>query len=145
MIRTWTELKDLLGGERSTRGNRKDMSPDTSLFTLLRDLIDSLGTIIENIVCNIGDTINVEQIVTTGETPLTMTDTVWDDMRAPFTQTKRGALDKPDFDYTNVGLLFPQSNVAEIVYIIFQLPHNYKLGTSIYPHIHRQPMYIVLL
>ena len=118
MIRTWNELKTLLGGERSTRGDRKDLSPGTSLFTLVRDLIDSLQTIIRNI----GGT------------------TVWDDIRAPFTQTKRGALDKPDFDYTNIGLLFPQNDAAEIVYIIFQIPHNYKLGTSIYPHIHWQQM-----
>ena len=118
MIRTWDELKTLLGRERSTRGDRKDLSPGTSLFTLLRDVIDSLQTII----VNIGGT------------------TVWDDMRAPFTQTKRGALDKPDFDYTNIGLLFPQNDAAEIVYIIFQIPHDYKLGTSIYPHIHWQQM-----
>ena len=136
MIRTWAQLKILLGGERSTRGNRKDMSSGTSLFTLVRDLIDSLQTIIRNI----GGTINVAQIITTGETPLTMEDTVWDDIRAPFTQTKRGALDKPDFDYTNIGLLFPQNDDAEIVYIIFQIPHNYKLGTNIYPHIHWQQM-----
>ena len=62
--------------------------------------------------------------------------TVWDDFRFPFTQTKRGSLLKPDFDFTNVGLLFPQNDAAEIVYMIGQLPHNYKEGTSIYPHTH---------
>lgn len=64
----------------------------------------------------------------------------WDDLRAPFSQTRRGALSKPDFDYTNVGLLFPQNDATEITYIIMQLPHAYKLGTNIRPHLHWQQM-----
>ena len=69
-----------------------------------------------------------------------MNDTVWDDLRAPFTRVRRGALNKPDFDYTNLGLLFPQNDATEIIYIVLQMPHNYKLGTNIYPHIHWQQM-----
>lgn len=65
---------------------------------------------------------------------------VWDDLRIPFTQSKRGALLKPDFDFTNVGLLFPQNDTAEIIYIIAQMPHKYKLETALHPHIHWQQM-----
>jgi len=79
-------------------------------------------------------------IVTSGEVPLLMQDTVWEDLRAPFTQVKRGATLKPDFDETNVGLLFPQNDDAEKIFIIAQMPHNYKLGTNIHPHIHWQQM-----
>jgi len=46
MIRTWAQLISLKGGEESVRGSRKDMSPSTSIWTLLRDTIDSLGSII---------------------------------------------------------------------------------------------------
>ena len=47
MIRTWAQLKTLLFREQSARGGRKDLSPQTSLFTLVRDIIDSLGSIID--------------------------------------------------------------------------------------------------
>jgi hypothetical protein len=40
------------------------------------------------------------------------------------------------FDETNIGLLFPQNDTTEIVFVIAQIPHNYKLGTNIKPHIH---------
>ena len=49
MIRAWSQLRSLLSGERSTKGKRKDLSPGTSIFTILRDLIDSLESIIQNI------------------------------------------------------------------------------------------------
>ena len=45
MKRTLAELKAIKGGEESTRGSRKDMASGSSIWTLLRDLIDSLGII----------------------------------------------------------------------------------------------------
>lgn len=45
MIRTLAQLKSLLSGERSGGGKRDDLSPKTSIFTLLRDLIDSIAYI----------------------------------------------------------------------------------------------------
>lgn len=61
---------------------------------------------------------------------------VWDDLRSPLTRDKQGQSQKPDFDFTNMGLLFPQNNSGEIVYIINQIPHMWKIGSAIYPHIH---------
>lgn len=61
---------------------------------------------------------------------------MWDDLRFSATQTRQGSLLKPDFDYTNVGLLFPENNTDEILYIICQMPHTWKEGSTIYPHIH---------
>lgn len=60
----------------------------------------------------------------------------WTDLTFPFTQTRVGANLKPDFDFTNIGLLFPQNDTSEIVYITVQMPHGYKEGTPINPHIH---------
>jgi len=60
----------------------------------------------------------------------------WDDLRFPATTLKRGATSKPDFDYTNIGLLFPQDTATEIVYAIAQLPHAWKIGSDLYPHVH---------
>ena len=63
-------------------------------------------------------------------------DFVWDDIRFPATRIRQGASAKPDFDTTDLGLLFPQNDPAEIAYIIAQMPHDYKLGTNLKPHIH---------
>jgi len=61
---------------------------------------------------------------------------VWDDLKAPATVLRQGATTKPDFDATNMGLLFPQNDPAEIAYSILQFPHAYKEGSNIKPHIH---------
>lgn len=62
--------------------------------------------------------------------------TVWDDLRFPFTQSKLGSNDKPDFDYTNIGLLFPQNDASEKIYILAQLEHKWKLESTLHPHLH---------
>jgi len=62
--------------------------------------------------------------------------TVWNDLVMPLTSGKRGSNDRPDFDYTNIGYLFPQNDTAEALYLIAQFPHSYKVGSAIYPHIH---------
>jgi len=60
----------------------------------------------------------------------------WDDLRFPFTRDKQGQSEKPDYDFTNMGLLFPQNNSGEVVYITAQMPHSWKAGSGIKPHIH---------
>jgi hypothetical protein len=60
----------------------------------------------------------------------------WDDLRFPATQAKRGASLKPDFDETNIGLLFPENVATEFVLFNAQFQHGYRLGSDIVPHIH---------
>lgn len=60
----------------------------------------------------------------------------WTDKSFPATLTKQGANDKPDFDFVNLGLLFPQNNTNEIVYVIDQMWHTKKLGTALRLHVH---------
>lgn len=66
-----------------------------------------------------------------------------DDLKFPVTRERLGALSKPDFDYTNIGLLFPQNDPTEILYMIGQLPHtsaehprSYLAESDLYPHVH---------
>jgi hypothetical protein len=59
----------------------------------------------------------------------------WDD-KYPATRLRQGATQKPDFDTTNLGLLFPQNDPTEIAYIIAQINHDWKLETGLRPHIH---------
>ena len=63
-------------------------------------------------------------------------DTNFDDMRFPVIQSKKGSNDKPDTDYTNIGLLFPQNDQNEYIVISEQFSHSRKYGTNISPHIH---------
>mgnify|MGYP006283359325 CR=1 FL=1 len=60
----------------------------------------------------------------------------WDDLKVPVTQAKQGANNLPNFDYTNLGFLFPQDDTSEIAYLIVQFPHAWKLGSTISPHVH---------
>lgn len=62
--------------------------------------------------------------------------TVFRDAKIYLTSSKLGANNKPDFDETNVGYLFPQSDTSEKLYIVIQIPSDYKEATSIIPHIH---------
>jgi hypothetical protein len=66
-------------------------------------------------------------------------DTNWDDLRFPATQLRvNPATLKPDFDTTNVGFLFDAGSV-ETLYLIAQMPHGWKLGSTLYPHVHWEP------
>ena len=60
----------------------------------------------------------------------------WTDKSFATTYTKLGANNKPDFDYTNLGLLFPQNDPSEIIYIIDQMDHAKQLGTALRLHLH---------
>jgi hypothetical protein len=60
----------------------------------------------------------------------------WDDLKFPATTVRQGASTKPDFDTTDIGLLFPQNDATEIAYIIGQFPHAMKSGSNIKPHVH---------
>lgn len=52
------------------------------------------------------------------------------------TASKLGILNKPDFDYVNLGLLFPADNTGEYVSTVLQMLHEKKLGSSIKLHVH---------
>jgi hypothetical protein len=54
----------------------------------------------------------------------------------PLTQGKQTALDKPDYDYTNMGYAFDKNSATEILILTAQLPHSYKEGTDVIPYLH---------
>lgn len=62
---------------------------------------------------------------------------MWDDMSFPLSRTYvNPTTSKPDYDNINLGLLFPQNDPSEKIDIICQLPHSWKEGTTISPHVH---------
>ena len=63
----------------------------------------------------------------------------WADFSFPSTSSKLGILDKPDFDYDDIALLFPQNDTDEVIFQTRISPHELMIGTDVYwfPHIHR--------
>lgn len=68
----------------------------------------------------------------------------WTDFSTSATASKIGILDKPDFDFVNLGLLFPQDDTAERIYIIAQMPHEKKLGSPLRLHVHFKQSQVAL-
>ena len=61
----------------------------------------------------------------------------YNDIVFEFTPTRvNPTTSRPDFDYTNIGLLFPRNDSSEAIFITVQLPHSWKEGTTIFPHVH---------
>ena len=64
---------------------------------------------------------------------------LWDDLRFPATAINPPGLGSdPTFDSTNIGYAFAPG-ATNFLYMVAQLPHSYKEGTSLYPHIHWEP------
>lgn len=79
---------------------------------------------------------NYTEIETDGTLKFVGNATTWTDFIISATRVRQGALSKPDFDYTNLGLLFPQNDATEIIYFIAQMKHEKKLDSQIYWHVH---------
>ena len=62
--------------------------------------------------------------------------TAFDDLLMPLVQGKQGQTDKPAWDATNLGYLFPQNDATQVLYLNCQIPHRWKVGSTIYPHVH---------
>ena len=64
--------------------------------------------------------------------------TFWDDMRMPATAINPpGLASDPDFDTTNGGWLFGATG-TELLFLAVQIPHTWKEGTELRPHVHWQ-------
>jgi hypothetical protein len=64
----------------------------------------------------------------------------WEDLRAPATAVNpAGIVTAPSYDESNVGYNFNGTQDQRID-IIFQLPHGWKRGSNLRPHIHVRPL-----
>lgn len=62
----------------------------------------------------------------------------WDDLRSPAAAINPpGQASDPDFDTTNGGWLFAAAG-TELLFLQVQLPHSWRQGTVIVPHVHWQ-------
>ena len=79
------------------------------------------------------------EIETDGTVKFVGNATVFEDLRAPATAINPpGQVSDPDWDNANGGWLFDAGS-TEILWILFQLPHAWKEGSTIYPHVHWSP------
>ena len=73
-------------------------------------------------------------------------DTFWDDLRVPSLQTRDIGTRVPDIEmfqdspgYFGVYCYYFDPDALEEVHFSIQLPHSYKEGTDIHPHVHWSP------
>lgn len=94
-----------------------------------------------------GDSVTVNALVIAGEDALSLTNTVWDDIRVPVTSTKLGGSKAPEFAVLfdngagsqGVFTYLFDKDAEEELYFTVQLPHNYKYGTDLHAHVHWSP------
>lgn len=72
---------------------------------------------------------------------LRLNEPVWDDLRVPVNSVKVPAASYPDWVAYKGGLVLAFGDQAvegneEIVYFTVQMPHNWKTGSNILPHVH---------
>lgn len=74
-------------------------------------------------------------------------ETVWDDLRVPLTSVKLGGSKDPDFakvlddgdSSQGVFAYLFSATTEEEVYFAVQIPHSWKHGTQLHPHVHFMP------
>lgn len=96
------------------------------------------NTHIERATADFGNTTlgNYIEIEADGTVELHGDATTWTDLSAPLNTERQGAAGKPDYDFTDLGLLFPQNDDTEIAYLIVQMKHQKLLGSDIKLHVH---------
>lgn len=95
----------------------------------------------------IGGSSNYTKVDSSGHVTLQGTATVWDDLLVPAISTKLGGSKDPGFAVfqTNGGgsqgvfLYWFDATAEEELYFIVQMPHCWKEGSTIYPHVHWVP------
>lgn len=92
----------------------------------------------------VGGTSDYLEITSSGQLVFSGNATVWDDIRVPVTSAKAGGSKVPGFEkFKDNGsgsqgvftYMFDASQEEEL-YFTVQLPHSYKPGSDIYPHVH---------
>jgi len=89
--------------------------------------------------------LNVPYLRTSGPNGVYYEDTFWDDLRVAAESTRiNPATSKPDYGAFPVGATYTKtflfdSSAREAVTFSVQIPHKYKLGTDLHPHVHYSP------
>jgi len=88
-----------------------------------------------------GGTTNYTEFEADGTMEFNGAATVWDDVRVPLSTAKRIGNSDPDWEVFKNGvyaLAFDASTDQEVMFSV-QMPHGWKLGSSLNPHVHWAP------
>ena len=105
------------------------------------------GTVSPNTLYEFGVTTSYFRISASGTLTLGGSASVWDDLRFPATASKLGGSKDPGFSLfkfngtgsQGVFTYWFDESTEEEVYLIAQMPHGWKLGSLVYPHVHWTP------
>lgn len=110
--------------------------------------INASGTVTAGIIA-VGDTSggNYAHFESDGSFILTGNATAWEDLRVPVSQIKRLGFTDPDWEKfqetaggsTGVYTLAFDKTTDQEIYFTVQIPHSWKLGTDLEPHVHWSP------
>jgi len=103
-----------------------------------RLVIDDAG------VTKVGDPLNFTQIEQDGSLSLQGDATVFNDLLVPVTSTRRGGTKDPNFNILKnngsgsqgVFTYWFDDSTEEELYFVVQMPHSWKEGSDIFPHVH---------
>jgi len=86
-----------------------------------------------------GDAVNYTAFEADGTMIMSGSATVWEDLRFPATAINPvGAPSPMGFDTTRIAFTAATGQTQTIA-VVAQLPHSWKIGSTIYPHVHWQP------
>lgn len=89
----------------------------------------------------LGNDTNNVTVSAEGELTLVGDATVWDDLRVPASSAKRLGNSDPDWEVFQNGVygLAFATNTDQEVFFTVQIPHSWKLGSDLDPHVHWSP------
>lgn len=106
--------------------------------------VHSGGSVAAN-AAQIGNATDYLAVAADGTLSLAGAATAWDDLMIPGTSVKITGNSPPDMAGGFVGdntldlYVFDGNNTLEQVFFTVQMPHNWKQGSTIYPHVHFSP------
>ncbi|MFI1773031.1 hypothetical protein ACH5TX_15060 [Flavobacteriaceae bacterium MEBiC06459] len=141
---SWTELvtnNSLLDADADTGIEVEQTTDEDNIHFKTsgseRMIIDDTGN------TRIGDGSNNTYIESDGSLSYEGTATRWDDLKVPMNSTNKGSSNAPDWTLfkrngssQGVWLYWFNKGYEEELYFLVQMPHAWKEGSDIYPHIH---------
>lgn len=147
---TWTELSsgtlDKIADANNDTKIEVEQNTNEDIIRLTTNASERM-TIDESGNTKIGDSINNTYIENDGSLSYQGSATRYEDLRVPMSSTRKGAAEDPlynkfrDDGSGSVGVYgsWFRTNQTEDLFFEVQMPHGWKEGSTIYPHIHWSP------
>ena len=147
---SWTEISsgtpDKIADANSDTKIEVEQNPNEDIIRLTTNAFERM-TIDESGNTKIGDSINNTYIESDGSLSYQGSATRFEDLRVPMSSTRKGAAEDPlytvfrDNGSGSVGVYgsWFRTNQTEDLFFEVQMPHGWKEGSTLFPHIHWSP------